>query len=251
MLKVLIFLQAIVTGWWVYLQFSGDHTLNANYLFNGVYGVIFLYGGVIGSVYAVRLGGLRSTVGRALSLISLALIAYGIGQFIWMYYNLVLHKEVPYPSYADLFFGLTIPVFSLGFWHILKMYRTFLSGKILAQLMIVLFISAGTISVLIGPPDLSGKLDLMSRFLNLYYPLGDALLVSLAFITFRTGGGKIDRSIILYVIGMLLLATADNLFTWRHNNEIYWNGDFSDLLFAFSGFLLSYGVVKTVRSFVK
>lgn len=133
----------------------------------------------------------------------------------------------------------------------LKMYRTFITQRILGELLIALILSTGVITLLIGPPDVSYTLDLTTRLLNGYYPLGDALLMALAFIVLRTGGGKMDRSILIIAGGMLLLAAADTLFTYRNNTEIYWNGDVSDLLFAYSGFFLSIGIVKTVKSFIK
>jgi diguanylate cyclase len=247
MLIILILLQAIVAVWWGYLQLTPDKTTLANYLFNGVYGATFLYGGLLGLFNGLKLGGFRSTVGRSITIISVGLILYALGQYSWLVYNLVLDSEVPYPSIADIFFVLSMPLFAIGFWLILRMYRTFLSAKMVVQLIIGVVIWSALTALVVGTPDLSG--DLVSRFLNSYYPFGDAVLASLAFITFRTGGGKIDRSILMFVAGMLLLAAGDIVFTFRNNNETYWNGDISDILFAASGFFICLGVIRTIKSF--
>lgn len=251
MLTLLIVLQSTVIVWWVYLQMVPSHTEIGNYLFNGMYGLLFLTGGLYGLWASTRLGGLRSTVGRTVLLISTALLSYSTGQFLWMSFNIFLRDEVPYPSAADFFFASAMPLFGLGFWLILKMYRTFITQRLLVELLIALVVSGGSIILLIGPPDISYNLSLTTRILNVYYPLGDALLMALSFIAFRTSGGKIDRSILAYAGGMLLLAAGDTLFTYRNNLEVYWNGDISDLLFACSGFLMSIGIVKTIRSFAK
>lgn len=101
MLILLIVLQSVVTAWWLYLQMLPDHTWIGNYLFNGLYGLVFMAGGMYGLLASVRLGGLRSTVGRTVLLISSALVSYSIGQFMRMALNIVLKDEIPYPSVAD------------------------------------------------------------------------------------------------------------------------------------------------------
>lgn len=251
MLTFLLILQTLIAGWWVYLQLLPSHITSYNYLFNGVYGLMFFFGGFVGIRYSVQLGWVQSTVGRALTLVSSALISYGVGQFIWMWYNLILRQEVPYPSYADLFFVLTTPLFGVGFWYMLKMYRTFVTKRYMIEFYIAAIVSTVVITFLIGPPDVSGNLTVLSRALNVYYPLGDSILIALAFIAFRTSGGKMDRNLLMFIIGILLLASGDTLFTFRNNNSLYWNGDITDLLFSFGGFFMSLGVVKTIRSFVK
>lgn len=251
MLRLLVILQILVTVWWVYLQQSPGVSDIQHFLFNGMYGLIFLTGGVGGLFHGIRLGGFRSTVGRAITFISLGLSSYGIGQFIWMSYNLIFRQPVPYPSYADLFFITATPLFGIGFWHILRMYRTFITHRLAGELAIAFVIASAAIMFILGLPDVSSELGFGAKFLNVFYPFGDALLVSLAFVTFRTGGGTVDKSIIMYAVGMLLLAAADTVFTYRNNVGIYWNGDISDFLFALSGFFISLGIIKTVRSFLK
>lgn len=251
MLTLLVVLQIIVTAWWLFLQRAPNEPGTWHFLFNGGYGLVFLVGGLGGLYQSFRLGGLRSTVGRAITFVSLGLTSYAIGQFIWMVYNLILTQEVPYPSVSDLFFIVATPLFGIGFWHLLRMYRTFITKRLALELIIAFSLSSGVIILLIGPPDVSYDVNVAARFLNVFYPFADALLVSLAFVTFRTGGGTVDKSMVMFAVGMLLLSAADTLFTYRNNQEVYWNGDVSDLLFAFSGFFISYGVIRTVKSFIK
>ncbi|MBI1862949.1 hypothetical protein HYS00_02415 [Candidatus Microgenomates bacterium] len=251
MLLILFVLQFLTTVWWIVLQTFPSHSTIWNFVYNGVYGLVFLYGGIVGSAFGTKLGGWKSSIGRATILISSGLLFYGIGQFVWMYYNMYLHNNVPYPSLADLFFILLSPLVGLGFWYILSMYRTFISRRLIIELFITLIVIGSINIIFVTRPDLSNEVGLWGKVLNIYYPLSDSLLASLAFITFRTGGGKFEKSILLFSAGMLLMSTADTLFTFRNNTGAYWNGDITDLLFALGGFTLSWGIIRTLESFVK
>lgn len=250
MLLILFSLQAVSVLWWIYLQTLPIHTTIWNFLYNGVYGLVFLLGGLTGLFYGMKLGGLKSSVGRATTFIAAGLTFYGIGQFMWVYYNLHTNNNIPYPSPADFLFTASMVLYGIGFWYLLRMYRALLTRRLALELAGALIITWGIILLFIGPPDFN-ETNMIARTLNFVYPFGDAVLVSLAFVTFRTGGGKVDKSILAFVGGMILLATADTLFTYRNNMGIYWNGDITDLLFSLSGFMLSWGVIRTINSFVK
>ncbi len=245
---LLLALQSIALIWWIYLQTQLTHTSLANYAFNVVYGSVFAVGGFAGIRSGIHLGGLRATVGRALILIAAGLVCYSIGQVIWAYYNVVLHQDAPYPSGADVFFASSLLLFAVGFLQILRMYQTFITKKTAIESIVVCACVVSIVFLLVGMPEIDSE-NAIATLLNWYYPIFDAVLASLAFMTLRMRGGSVDKGLFAYIAGMLFLALGDNLFTIRSNNDQYWNGDVSDLMFALAGFFLSLGIVFTARSF--
>ena len=84
-----------------------------------------------------------------------------------------------------------------------------------------------------------------AKFLNIVYPAADSLLTALAITILRTEKGIADHpNILFFVFSFIVLAAADTVFSFRSSAGIYWNGDISDLLFAVSGFLTSWGILS-------
>src|SRR6185436_12711456 len=92
---------------WIYIKDTSEDPIN---LYSNLYGVIPLIGGIYGLFLSRHWGGWNSKVGRAVMLLSLGLITWGIGIVIWLYYNIIMHVEVPYPSLADAAFILSWPL---------------------------------------------------------------------------------------------------------------------------------------------
>src|SRR3989344_6462791 len=115
-IKILVLnyiVAAIVTG--VLFYYSETNSLT-----NNLYGVLFLgfipvLGGINGLLIAKRWGSFESAVGRAVIYLSLGLITWGLGTYIYSgIYNLLLQIEVPYPSWADVGYVLALPFWAVG-----------------------------------------------------------------------------------------------------------------------------------------
>ncbi|CAN5127196.1 hypothetical protein BH11PAT1_BH11PAT1_0200 [soil metagenome] len=242
---LLLFLLLVI--WDIMLQLSPLKTTTANYAYNLGYGVVFIFGSIIGIRGALDLS-LKSTIGKALFFLSLALFLYAIGQGIWAYNNLSSNIAIPYPSLADLFFILFIPCMGMAVTYIARMFLTSITKKIFLQALFIPILPAIIIFAFLNTPDLSSHLSLLTKICNIAYPLGDVVLISLAILLLRITGGKIYTGILFLIAGLLSQAGADLLFSYRTSSGTYWNGDISDVLFALSSILLSLSIVALLSN---
>jgi hypothetical protein len=241
-----IFFFALL-GWHLILFFTNQTTTQWNYLFNTAYALLYFSAGVVG-LFGVKLHGIKSAVGREVFAIALGMFGFSIGLFIWSYYNIIAKVGVPFPSIADFFFVLYIPFIGYGIINLLGIFGLFYSKRIMYESLTVFILVAILIVFLGNPPDLSTQLPLLTKALNVFYLLGDTFLVTLGVMLIRLTQGRINSSFFFFIGALLVMACADLLFSYRTGTGIYWNGDISDLLYAFAGFLFSMGVTKIVYS---
>lgn len=247
---VICFLQAIVLVWWTVLQMLPSHDTVWNYWFNGIYGLVYLVGGLIGLSAIPRLGGLRSTVGKGIFYTSAGLIAYAIGQTIWLRYTL-LGKEVPYPSISDVFFVLLMPLLLMGIRYIATLFTPTIKPRRVIEFIFFTVVILVITTLYINQPDIDRNLDLLTKVLDIYYPFADAVILSLGIVALRVVGGKFNTVIIFISLGALLQALADTLFIHETFDSRYWNGDTSDLLFSLAGFAISIGLMSLISLFTQ
>lgn len=249
---VLILLYVFALGWFLnlYLTFQTEGLQN---ILSNLYGIIPLFGGLYGLWISRRWGGFKSAVGKAVIFLSLGLTTWGIGMAIWLYYNLILKVEIPYPSWADAAFIISWPLWGIGMVFLSKATGARfalrnLGGKLLLlflPLLIILF-SYYVLVVIArgGLLDLSG--DLSKIFFDLAYPVGDVVILTLATLiyglSFNYFGGKYRFAIYLILAGFILNYAADFSFSYTTTKDIYYNGSLSDILFATAMFILVLGV---------
>ncbi len=248
LLAAAIIMLVLILGWNLFLFQQTDKKTLWNYLFNLFYGFIFLGGGIIGVIGANKMS-LESTIGKALFFLGMGLIYYAIGQCIWVYFNLIIQIEIPYPSLADIFFLLFIPFIGIGVAYIIRMFLLNVGRRLIIESVLILFVSGILIFVFLAKPDISHNLPTLTRFFNIAYPLGDTILLSLAFVVLRVSGGKIYAGIRYIILALLLQVSADITFAYRTTNNSYWNGDISDLLFAFSSLAFAIGIITMLSDF--
>jgi hypothetical protein len=234
-------------GWDIWLYFLPTRTTLWNYLYNASYGALFLGGGIILALYGLIFS-LKSNLGKMLLCFGLGLLSFGIGNMIWIYYNLILKVEIPFPSWADAAYLMLYPLMFLGCVYLLRIYQSLITKKLLRDSIIISIISFLIIFGFFARPDISEHTTLIQKIINVYYPFGDVVTLSLALIALRIGGGKMHPSIYIFSFGLLLQTAADLLFAYRNAEEIYWNGDISDLLFTCSAYFISIGLFETIHS---
>src|SRR3989338_5731507 len=107
-------LYVFFLGWFLLLYLNGWTDTKWNYL-SGTYNIISFAGGFYGLFFVARhWGGWKSDVGRAIIVLSTGLIVWGIGLAIYLFYNLALQVEVPYPSWADAGFLPAYALWAIG-----------------------------------------------------------------------------------------------------------------------------------------
>lgn len=258
---------AIVTGIWVTLQYTGTKDGTFAYTYNALYALMAFYGGVCAIITAKEWGWYKSLYGKTIILIGCTAIAWSMGGFIWAFYNFggfsisnflnpQTIEDVPYPSWADLGFGLYFPFAlvalitlarALGIKYILKDKK----GKfILILVPILALVVTFFLYKDLRQLRLTDTEELITVLLNYYYNVGGAFIASLAFLIVylspHYNSGKLRFAIYLIAISVTFQYFADLFFTYRTypGIETYYNGDFSDLLYSISLYTLSIGASK-------
>jgi hypothetical protein len=223
------------------------------YIFAFVEGVIPFIGGLIGFSKAKKWGMFKSTMGKAVFMLSMGCFTWGIGELIWSYYNFFLNANVPYPSWADAGFILNYPFFAIGFLILGKATGTkFGLRSILGKIFLVILpIAAFALSwyalveVARGGSLISGG-GMLKTFFDIAYPMGDVVILITAFLTFGLSfqflGGRFRWPIFIIIFGILIQYFADFGFSYTTTLNTYYNGSAIDLLFATSMFVLSFGI---------
>ncbi|HKZ35008.1 MAG TPA: hypothetical protein VJ179_04045 [Patescibacteria group bacterium] len=239
--------------WWLTIQYSGITDTLVNFAFAFALGLLPLIGGFWGLAQAKKYGMLKSVLGKALTFLSSGLITWGFGEMIWSYYNLILHVEVPYPSWADASFILSWPLWTIG--------MVFLSAATGAKFglrsrngRLLLFIIPLAVIILSyyllvqvarqGSFELTG--GALKIFFDLVYPIWDVIILTVTILVYglsvKSLGGRLKFPVIITLLGFVVNYFADFSFSYTTTIETFYNGSLTDLLFTTAMFLLSFGV---------
>jgi hypothetical protein len=241
---------------WAGLFITGHKSGNLNYWYSFLFGLIPLFGGLVGMFKARLWGGLKSSVGKAVFFISLGLFLWGFGETIWSYYNFFRHVPAPYPSLADIGFAP-----SIFFWILGMIFLSEATGALFALrkkhwakvfvvlLPIILLIPSYYIQVKLARngtliPD--GE-TLLKTILDIAYPFGDFLALTFAAVIFTLSyqyfGGLYRRAILCLLAGLVVMYCADSVFSYTTTKGTYFNADWGDLLLALGLFLMTFGIL--------
>lgn len=237
--------------WWIRLTSIG-HPIPESYIFDWTYGLIGLTGALYGIFSVSKVwGGYKSVMGKGFIFISCGLLAQWLGLQIWTYYNIVAKVAVPYPSLADLgYFGL-VPFYTLGALMLARASGAKFSiktkhGKAYSVLIpLCMLILAYALFV----KDIGiTKTNLIKTFFDFGYPLGEIIPVSIALITFLSArklfGGKLKNRIIYLLFAFSFQFLTEYYFLYTSGKNTYYNGSFSDLLYATSYTIMSLGLIS-------
>lgn len=172
---------------------------------------------------------------RICSFLALGLLLWTIAEAIWMYFELIVGIEVPYPSIADAFWlAGYLPMF-YGFYVrrrelFVAKTRTFATSAI----GILLFFAA--IYLLI--PIIS-EVSGIERATNIAYVAFDFVLIILTLNVLLAGSGKFMLPWLLLAIAVFMSGIYDFMFAWLTAKDLYRTGHPIDLLYAFSYLLIT------------
>ena len=228
-----------LTIWWILLFISGSKTGFPNYLFGAVYGPLMSFiGAIIGLKISLSWGGTKSILGKTIFALSVGLLASFFGQVVFSYYNIFLKVEIPYPSVADIGFFANIPMYLYAMTLLLGISGGKVTLKSTFALLQAVVIPLGllTISYLIFLKhyefDLSQPLKI---FLDFAYPLGQALYVSAAILTYTVSrkllGGIMKGKIVLIIVAFVMQYVADFNFLYQTSQGTWYNGGYGDYLY--------------------
>lgn len=238
---------------WAGMYTSGLKNLEVNKFWGIGINFIPLFGGIFGLFTARHWGGFKSAVGKAIIYLSLGLISWSLGNWIWSYYNFFLNSEVPYPSLADLGYIIAVPLWMMGAFHLskatgLKYGLKHKMGQLyLIILPIISFIASYYLLVTVarGGSITSGE-GFLKIFFDFAYPVGDIIIVTIALLVYGLSlkylGGKFKWPAIITLFGFVLMFLADFSFSYTTTLETYYDGHPNNLLFITALFTMGFGI---------
>ena len=174
----------------------------------------------------------RRTTGRLRTswlAIGLGAAAWTLGQLIWCYYELLAHRDTPFPSAADAGY-LLFPVgaaLGLAMFPSIGDVRTrrrwLLDGGIIASALITV-----SWSTTLGAVTRAGGDDSLGFAVSVAYPVGDIVVLSLAILALcrpRAHQGQL----VLLSVAMAAMAVADSNFAYLNATGRYHTGSLSDV----------------------
>jgi hypothetical protein len=268
MVQILIFGYLLGVAYWAWIYTTGLVGTSHNYLWSFLFEVVLLViGGIYGILISKKWGFLSSALGRAIFFFSAGIIVWSLGVLVFLYYNVFLSIEAPYPSIADLFFILSIPFLIVGLINLGKgiggSYKLrALRGKAIFA-MIPLFTIAMSYYNLVwvkgGVVFDFTDAGIVQIILDILYSIQDALLITTIFLiyglSYRVFGGRFKQSINLLFVGFLGYYIADLLYSITIESGAYYVADWADLLYLSALSLICVGIValdiKGISSRVK
>jgi len=168
---------------------------------------------------------------RAWRLLGAAALSWGAGQLIWSWLDLAGGSSAAFPSPADVFFLAAIPLLAAGVlsWptapvRALAQVRTLLDGLLIASSL--LFASW---ALVLGPAYHAGGDSLLPRAIGLAYPIGDLVLLTIAFSVLARTRGRAIIQPALITLTIVSLGVADSAFAYLAGKGTYATGAWLDL----------------------
>lgn len=251
----LIFIAILIftffTVWWVYLQLFVDKNNPQYLIFIAIYCVLSLYGGVCGIITSLNWGGIKTLMGRAIAMFSFGLFMQLFGQLAYAYYSNFKHIPVPYPSIGDIGYFATIPFYTYGAFLLaessgikinIKSFQKKIAALVIPLLMLVI---AYMLFLQDYKFDWSNPIKI---FLDFVYPLGDAIYISIAIITFifsRTIlDGIMQSKAFLVLIALFVQFFADYVFLYQVRSNSYYGGNIVDYLYLVAYFVMTLALLN-------
>ncbi len=248
----LIFLFFI--AWWISFQSVLDKQGTSINWFENTYGLVALFGAVVGFIASKKWGGHKSILGKSLFFFALGLFAQEAGQLISSYYTQVAKVGLPYPSWGDLgYFGSVILYIIAAFYLAKSMGVKFnlkKSGYKAIAILLPVVLLAVTYRVLLHNHQYDTSKPL-TVFLDIGYPMGEALYLSIGIVAYLLSrkllGGVLKPVILVVIFALLVTYIADFTFIYMINKSSYVPGNYDDLFYLISYFVLSSALISFVE----
>jgi len=169
--------------------------------------------------------------------ITAAATSWMLGEIIWGWYALVIDKQIPSPSVADVAYLGAVPLAVVGIallsanrGQVAGALRNLCDGLIIAGSL--LFISWSTA---LGVVYRVGGGDTLSRVVNVAYPATDIILCTAALAALSKVPAARRRELALMGLGLLAFAVADSAYTYLSYTNSYGGGSIFD-----TGYIVGY-----------
>jgi hypothetical protein len=256
--KILSIIFAGLAIWWVSMYARGLTEGQENNAFTLIYPFLSLFGGVIGLYVAEKWGGMRSALGKAISMFAFGLLFQFLGQAIYAYYIYIENIAVPYPSWGDFGYFGSVIFYILGSIYLIKVTGFKFSvksvkGKLLSFLIPALLLCISYMFFLNGYEyDWSNKL---LTFLDFGYPMGQAIyfyISVLAYVMSRNFlGGLLRRPLMFLIAALVFQYLCDFTFLYQVSRETWYVGGINDFMYCVSYFVMTLSLMYIGNVFMK
>ncbi len=255
---VSILLFTALTVWWSLLgPFSpSTDTQHARDIWGGTYQIMAYWGGIIGLIISASWGGRRSVMGKSILAFSIGLLLQGFGQSVYTFYLFHAHIQAPYPSLGDVGFFGTIIMYFIGAYYLTKLSGVkskfeFVGNKLLLILIPFVVLVIQYFLILRDYEfDWGNKIKI---FLDLGYPLGDAMVVSIAIFAFLLSrnffGGLMKKPILFIVFALFIQYFVDIYFFYQANQGTFYAGGITDFFYFFSYTFMALALVSMGQAY--
>ncbi len=257
--KFSIFFFVVLSIWWTIVALVlKNNYIHANLIWAASYQLMAVFGLIFGFIIARSWGGIRSIVGKTIMFFSIGLLLQVFGQTIFSIYNLVLEIEIPYPSWADVGYFLSIPFYVYATILLGKVSGVGLSLKSVHKKILAIFVPLALLltSYMIFLQgyefDWSSPLRI---FLDFGYPLGQAFYVSLALLVFVLSkeflGGVMRSGVLTILLALVIQYVADYNFLYQVSKGTWINGGYGDFIYLSAYFFMSIALINLGNLFKK
>jgi diguanylate cyclase (GGDEF)-like protein len=175
----------------------------------------------------------------AWTLLGLAAAAWSAGELWWAYKEVVVGRDIPFPSIADAGFLAAVPLAAAAvlLWPgalrgVSDRVRTGLDGLVMA--MAVLFVSW---ALVLGPLWRSTGDPTLATVIGLAYPAGDVLIVTIVLVVLVSADRRMWAPLVLVGAGLSCLAVSDSAFAYFTDKGVFQSGDLTGVGW-FAGWVL-------------
>jgi diguanylate cyclase (GGDEF)-like protein len=178
------------------------------------------------------------------ALMTAAFAAAALGQGAWGWYEIVLSREVPYPSFADAAY-LCFPVLALAGLLLRPASalvgqgrtRSVLDGILLAGSMFNL----SWVTALGATYDAGGDSSL-AFVISLAYPVTDLVLVTVTVVVLAQAQAR--RVLVVLAAGLLMLCVADSAYSYLTTLGTFQSGNLTDVGYVLGYLLLAEAAIR-------
>ncbi|HZO86985.1 MAG TPA: response regulator [Chthonomonadaceae bacterium] len=172
--------------------------------------------------------------------LGLGVLAFALGEVIWTYYELILGRKTPFPSWADAGYLSAYPLLLIG---ILLLPRRALPlaarGRVvLDSLMTMTALVTFSWYFLLGPTILQGSETLLGKILGAGYPIGDLILLFCLLVLLTHAEEVASRRVLCTLsMGLVSIVLVDVVFGYQTLHNTYATGTWMDVGWSF-GYML-------------
>src|SRR5438309_3416707 len=175
----------------------------------------------------------------AWALISVSAFCWGLGEVAWSYYELLLGRQVPFPSPADVGYLSAVPFAIAGVLcfpsapsRLTSLARTILDGLLIAGSLLI--VSWATV---LGTVYRGGSDSIWAQLISLAYPTSDVVIATMIIILAARAPRTTRLPLYLLAGGLLANLLADSGFAYLTTSSQYGAGSVVDVGWA-AGYLL-------------